>query len=321
MPKVSVVIPVYGVEKYIERCVRSLFEQTLDSIEYIFVDDCSPDNSIGVLQKILEEYPLRKDQVKILRHEVNQGVGAARNHGVPACSGDYIIHCDPDDWVDLNMYETMYNKAVETDADMVYCSFFLAIENKFENIKQKNCNSPCEMVSSILSGCCHGGLCNKLYKRKIAMQDFCVPEHIIMTEDVLRNVQMLAKTKKIIFLDQPLYYYRHTPSSITNTRNKKCFESEKEVVNFIEKNIVPIYDCRSSLNVYKRRVLSDAVRFRCIDSEEFRTLYPEAKGELFKRISLHDPLARRILLMTACCCFSLAFCLLQIFLKFRQKNS
>ena len=90
--KVSVCIPVYGVEKYIERCARSLFEQTLDSMEYVFVDDCSPDNSIEIMQKVLEEYPHRQEQVKIIRHEVNQGVGAARNHAVAACTGNYIIH-------------------------------------------------------------------------------------------------------------------------------------------------------------------------------------------------------------------------------------
>ena len=105
--KVSVVIPVYNVEKYIERCARSLFEQTLDSIEYIFVDDCSPDNSIAVMENVLAEYPHRKEQIKIIRHEVNQGPYAARRHALQAATGDYVISCDADDWVDYDLYEKM----------------------------------------------------------------------------------------------------------------------------------------------------------------------------------------------------------------------
>ena len=102
MYKVSIVIPVYNVEKYIERCVRSLFEQTLDDIEYIFVDDCSPDQSVAVLQSTLQDYPNRKESVRIIRHKENKGVAVARNAGINAAQGKYLIHCDSDDWVDAN---------------------------------------------------------------------------------------------------------------------------------------------------------------------------------------------------------------------------
>ena len=96
MPKVSVLVPVYGVEKYIERCARSLFEQTLDDMECIFVDDCTPDDSMQVLVKILSEYPRRKEQVKIIHHETNQGLPAARQSGLKIATGEYIAHCDSD---------------------------------------------------------------------------------------------------------------------------------------------------------------------------------------------------------------------------------
>ena len=101
MPKVSVIIPVYGVEKYIEKCARSLFEQTLDDIEYLFVDDCTPDKSVDILKHILEEYPHRKSQVVIHRMEQNSGQAVVREWGVKNAKGDFIIHCDSDDWVDV----------------------------------------------------------------------------------------------------------------------------------------------------------------------------------------------------------------------------
>ena len=123
--KVSVYVPVYGVEKYIEKCVRSLFEQTLDDLEYIFVDDCSPDDSIRILEQVLEEYPNRKPQVKIVRHEVNQGVCTARRTGIQHTTGEYIACCEPDDWVETTMYEELYKKAKETGVDMVACDHYI----------------------------------------------------------------------------------------------------------------------------------------------------------------------------------------------------
>jgi len=118
MPKVSVIIPVYGVEKYIERCIRSLFEQTLDDIEYIFVDDCTPDNSISILRKVLSEYPNREKQVKILHHEKNKGLAQARQTGLKIASGEYIAHCDSDDWVDKDLYKIAHNKAKSESLDV-----------------------------------------------------------------------------------------------------------------------------------------------------------------------------------------------------------
>ena len=113
MYKVSIITPVYNAGPYIERCARSLFGQTLDSLEYIFVNDCTPDNSMEVLAAVMEEYPERKPHVKILNHTVNTGQSGARKDGMAIASGEFIIHCDADDWVDLDTYERLYNKAIE----------------------------------------------------------------------------------------------------------------------------------------------------------------------------------------------------------------
>ncbi len=119
MCKVSVIIPVYNAERYIERCVRSLFEQTLESIEYIFVDDRSPDDSIAVVQRVLSDYPRRRGQVRFLTMPVNSRQAAARAAGLAAAKGDYILHCDPDDWVDHDYYRRLYECAVAGDHDLV----------------------------------------------------------------------------------------------------------------------------------------------------------------------------------------------------------
>ena len=106
MSKISILVPIYGVEHYIERCARSLFEQTYPDIEYVFVDDCSSDQSIAVLEKVMEDYPLRKPHVKIIHHERNKGLSAARNTALEASAGDYVMHVDSDDYIEKTLIKT-----------------------------------------------------------------------------------------------------------------------------------------------------------------------------------------------------------------------
>ena len=130
IPKVSVLVPVYGVERFIGRCARSLFEQTYHNIEYIFADDCSPDDSIGVLKTIIAEYPDRANSVHILYHDHNRGVSAARNTIMDSCTGDFFFYVDPDDWIELDSIELLVNKQLETDADII-------TPNRYSEIKDR----------------------------------------------------------------------------------------------------------------------------------------------------------------------------------------
>ena len=122
-PIISIIIPIYKSEKFIEKCSRSLFEQTLNNIEFIFINDSTPDISISLLYNIIDHYPNREEKFKIINLEKNQGVANARNVGIENATGEYVIHCDSDDWVDKDMYERLYRKAQETDADIVGCNF------------------------------------------------------------------------------------------------------------------------------------------------------------------------------------------------------
>ncbi len=124
MVKISVIIPVYNVAPYIEQCVRSLMEQTQQDVEYVFVDDCTPDDSMKILCRVLEDYPDRKMQVKILHNKTNRGASLTRRAGLGACTGEYIICVDADDYVAPNYLEMLYDKAVKEKADIVWCDFF-----------------------------------------------------------------------------------------------------------------------------------------------------------------------------------------------------
>lgn len=129
MPKVSVIVPVFNVAAYIERCAESLFAQTLDDMEIIFVDDCSPDNSVEIINRTLKKYERRIPQTHVLSPAANGGIAAARRMGLLNATGDYVTQCDGDDWVDTDLYEKMYDEAIRSGADIVVCGEIMEYES------------------------------------------------------------------------------------------------------------------------------------------------------------------------------------------------
>lgn len=214
MSKVSVIIPVYGVEKYIEKCARSLFEQSLDDIEYLFIDDCTPDKSIEILHRVLEDYPFRKPQVVVHRMDRNSGQAIVRQWGMEHAKGDYVIHCDSDDWVDTEMYKSMYFKAIDENADVVICDIYKStLEN---DMVQCGCHS--ENINGFVKNCLFQkdswSLCNKLFKRTVCYNRIDYPTSAL-GEDMYIFFQLIQKCQKLTYVPIPFYYYRYNASSIT----------------------------------------------------------------------------------------------------------
>lgn len=219
MPKVSVIIPVYGVEKNIERCARSLFEQTLDDIEYLFIDDCTPDRSIEVLIKVLEDYPTRKEQVIIHRMEQNSGQAAVRKWGMQNATGGFVIHCDSDDWVEHDMYRQMYEQALLNKVDVVVCDFCISDGYKM-NKNRKACHSVNldTFIENNLYQIDSWSLCNKLFKRSLYCNDNIIYPTGAMGEDMLVCIQLLLNSNGVAYVNEPFYYYYTNPSSISKSK-------------------------------------------------------------------------------------------------------
>ena len=182
---VSVIITIYNREKYLGDCVCSLFEQTLNDIEFIFIDDASTDKSLLILDDMVEKYPSRKPFVKIIRMENNAGRAAARQTGINNATGEYIIHVDSDDWVDKDMMELLYKKAKEADADIVGCN----ITHEYANYKQvfSQCYSDDmdKNVKRLLNGKIFPSLCTSMTRRSL-IKDYNVqfPQGIDTGEDL-----------------------------------------------------------------------------------------------------------------------------------------
>ncbi|WP_300914920.1 glycosyltransferase family 2 protein [Bacteroides acidifaciens] len=212
MINVSVLVPVYGVEKYIERCARSLFEQTMqDGIEFIFTNDCTKDRSIEILKSVLDEYPHRKTQVKIINHEKNQGLAVSRVTGLNAAGGEYIAHCDSDDWVEPDMYGLMYRTAKEKDADVVVCDFFNEYQSHSKAVSQEFSLSKEDAVLSMVfhNGKQYGYMWNRLVRRDFYLmdKDWKCPESISWGEDIVVTIPQFARAGITAGLERPLYHY------------------------------------------------------------------------------------------------------------------
>lgn len=239
MPKISIVVPVYGVEAYIERCVRSLFEQTLDDLEYIFVNDCSRDNSVKILKELITEYQI--NNVRIVNHSENMGLPQARKSGISIATGDYIINVDSDDWVDKDYCKLLYNKAVEDNSDMVVCGYWSVDEAQEQrepwcdlSIYSKSEMAMKYSVAMLLTP----NIWIKLVKRDILQRpDFVFPRSFL-AEDWVMTVQCVFYADKISYVPKNLYYY-----DIGNNTQSKKTDKESSIINSIqEKNNVRLIE-------------------------------------------------------------------------------
>ena len=318
MPKISVCIPVYGVEKYIERCARSLFEQTMtDGIEFIFVNDCTKDRSIEILENVLTEYPARQKQTRIIHHKKNSGLIAARNTALQYASGDYIIHCDSDDWVDLNFYESMYKKAVETNADVICASIvweYEDIKKKAKKITPVITNNISDYIQKNKGGHLNS-LWSKLYKKAIALNPtVSCPDSICMGEDLLRNIQMLDKCKNIAFAADVYYHYWQNYTSVTHNFTETHFDNIQKIIAFIDNNFPGKY-LKICFNLKANMFLGALLYLH--RNDRLRLLFLEN----WKNISFHDKIRiiktgkgsfkGKICLIAACLSPSLAIFLLR----------
>ena len=297
MPKVSVIIPVYGVEKYIERCARSLFEQTLDDIEYLFIDDCTPDKSVEILKRVLEEYPHRKSQVVIHRMEQNSGQAKVREWGMRNARGEYVIHCDSDDWVDVDMYEKMYKKSVSADYDIVVCDYYesdgISHVRKNEYISDK----VEETMSSILLKKTHSVLWNKLVKKSIYNNEIIYPI-ANNAEDYALLVQLAYHSKSFGYVNEPLYFYFYNTSSLTKVmtnenlinRFNQSVSNIGIVESFLRKNqsLAKYSDELDCIKVIEKEILISY----SFDKELYKK-WAGAYKEIFPRILLNNKINLR----------------------------
>ena len=287
-PKVSIIIAVYNCEKYIEACARSLFEQTLDGIEYIFVNDATPDDSIIILNSVIEEFPARKPHIKIVHLDKNGGVSNARRIGIENATGEYVIHTDSDDWVDKNMYERLYQKAKETDADIVGCNFRHEFKDIQYNYHQQYADTIDDNISRLINGRLFPSLCTSLTRRSLITDNGIIfPEGLNMGEDLFFNLQTYLHAKKIVSIDWAPYHYRHTEESSCVQKTRKSIDSDIAIAGLIEKYMEKqkLHE-KYTQDIRYRKFLSKLplmIDFNIKDNyQDWLTIYPETNNYIWQ---------------------------------------
>lgn len=234
-PLVSLVLPVYGVENYIEQCAKSMFEQTYSNIEYIFVDDKTQDASIDKLERVMKDYPERSKQVTIVRKPKNEGLPQARRTGMEFVHGQYIMHLDSDDWADKDMVSDMVQEAELHHADIVYTDYYI---NKGANFQEQNLfsnitvKSGIELMKAIFEGCANGCIWGKMYRNEL-FKGIEYSEGFVF-EDMVMNIQLIPFASKVVHISEPYYHYRTFLKPTSSDKLNSALQNILYIANYIQ---------------------------------------------------------------------------------------
>ena len=219
--KVSVISPFFKVAPFIERCAESLLGQTLEDVEFIFVDDASPDESREILEKVIARHPERN--ARIVTHGVNKGLPAARNTGLEVATGEFIYHCDSDDWVETDMLEKMYTAATDNGADYVYCDFWMQFEKSARYMVNPTYTKPEQMIKEgFMAGLMKYNVWNKIAKRSLYEESGVLfPDGHGMGED-MTMILLATHAKRVAHVSEALYHYvKLNANAFSNTFSER----------------------------------------------------------------------------------------------------
>ena len=288
MIKISIIICIYNCEKYIEKCAHSLFNQSLDCIEFIFINDATTDKSIEILKKVIESYPNRKQFIKIINLDKNRGVSNSRRIGISYATGEYIIHADSDDWVDRDMYERLYKKAKMTDADIVGCNFRHEYLNIQYDFQQQYADTIEGNISRLINGKIFPSLCTSLTSKSLIHSNkISFPKELNMGEDLFFNLQLYLHAKKIVGMDWAPYHYRHTEDSSCVKRTRKSIDSDIAIAGLIEKLMKEqnLYE-KYAKDIEYRKFFSKLPLIQNLDNkdnyQEWLNIYPETNKHIWQ---------------------------------------
>ena len=230
-PLVSLIVPVYGVEKYIEQCARSVLAQTYDNVEFIFVNDGTKDASREILSAVLKDFPARN--VRIVDKE-NAGLPMARKSGLDVATGDYVMHVDADDWIEPDAVEKLVDEALRTGADLVYCDFWKEYgkRSKLDHEKHYTEADKVRWMNRLYDNGAYGYVWCKFCKRSL-YEDIFVPTYN-MHEDIVFSTQLIWRASSIAQLSLPLIHYRRTNASSASrvTRSRRRVQSARNILDF-----------------------------------------------------------------------------------------
>lgn len=264
--KLSIIVPVYGVEKYIDKCLNSLVKQSLKEIEVIVVNDGTKDNSQKIIDKYVKKYP---DKIKSYIKE-NGGQGSARNYGLKKATGEYIGYVDSDDFVEKDMYKKLYNKAKENNYDIVVCGNY----NVSEDYQNKNIDTFINNYNTDLEKIFFGKMAvwNKIYKRDILIKNKLEFKEKVWYEDLAFTLKAIMNSNTFAFIDEPLYDYLIREGSTMNNsnvqRNLEILDAFNDILSYIKHNKKEEYFSKIEFLAIDHIYISAIVRVLKADADD-----------------------------------------------------
>lgn len=277
-PKISVIIPVYGVEKYIEKSLKSLFTNTIASdCEFLIVNDATKDASISIAKKVIEQFPQVSDNIYILNHTENKGLAAARNTGLKNARGEYIITVDSDDWVEPNFLEELYTRIVAENSDICSCDYFTEYNDGVKVVKKKFTDNPIKNLELLVRKNYVRSIWANMVRRSLFEQGIEWKPGVDLGEDLLINLKLFSKARTFSYVQKPLYHYRMgNVASITHGGTKKIqqfLKLEKECSEFLEHENYPAFALMLKKDI-KKSILGCCLKNERIN---YYKLWPETK--------------------------------------------
>ncbi|MDY5968843.1 MAG: glycosyltransferase [Bacteroidales bacterium] len=291
--KVSVILPVYGVAQYIEKCVQSLLAQTLDDMEFLFVDDHGPDNSIELLQKAIAGSE-RGDQFRILRPPHNLGAGMARNFAIPEAKGEYIAFVDSDDWVEPTMYEELYGEAKRQDnAEICFCQI---MKDYTDGKPSETMSNPSVAAGTFTHDKRAFFLANYvsiftsyLYRRDLVERhNIRFPEER-SADDSFFVSSILLTARSVAHVDKPFYHYIVRPGSVVTTKNSAKYQKRLSVFG----HLMQFAKDSGAYGEYKAEVDFLYIKKGCLSSV-FNYVYNASESERQPVLEIMAELERQV---------------------------
>ena len=300
IPFVSIIIPVYKVEKYLNRCLDSILSQTFANYECILVDDNSPDNC----PVICDEYVKNDSRFKVIHKNQNEGTAAARKSGLDMAISDFILNIDSDDWIEPDMLDKMYKKAISGNYDMVWCDYYEEYSHESKYIKVQIENLDKVGILKELIGCrlsCH--FCTMLIKRQLYKDGNIYFPSAHFWEEFVQAIQYIYHAKKIGYVNSALYHYnKFNPNSITNNlRNIKVrndiYENLNIAITFLKSNM-DISDIEPEISFRVNGYKLSMLRFKeTRDMDKLFSLFPESHKYIFDKRHTAHPISKSLLFL------------------------
>lgn len=223
-PKVSILMPVYKAEKYIEKCLQTVLNQTYQNLEIIIVDDASPDSSMAIAEKLMQQAANTFD-INILHNKKNQGIATVRNMLLDNATGDYILFVDSDDYIEGNAIESLVDIATKTNCDIVRSGYFEVKDNQVKNISQKPWSDKTDLLKQHIKAWDSIEAMWQLFIRRSLIETHHIrfAEGVNASEDHLMMIKLYFYANSISNLEKPVYYYRIDNSQSVTHVNPKAF--------------------------------------------------------------------------------------------------